>query len=226
MRVGTKGFAGVLALMLATVALAADPPRPVGLVEAVANAPAAKLSRFDYLYAGTTVDLRPAGALTVAWFDNCVVETFTGGQVRLEKARARVTGGKAERRMRPCPTSAVKLAPSRTEAGVAIKRVTPFAEGQWREITVRAERPTFVWPAGSEASVVVSFLDANPKMPVWRGTSTASSLTYAGPRLAPGAPYEVRVERAGAPVLTAVFSIDPALAVEDGSAAEVVPLGL
>ena len=237
MRRLTTGIAA--AVLAGGAALAADPPRPVGLVESVSNAPAAKVQRFDYVYAGSEIDLRPSGALTIAWFDSCVVETVTGGQVRLEKAKARVSsGGKTTQTTRACPTSALKLAPSRSEAGVAVKRVTPFEEGRWSEITVAAARPTFLWPAlpqargapppAESATVVVSFLDANPKREVWRGTASAARLAYPAnaPALIPGAPYEVVVERPGQPPLRAVFSVDPGAAFENQVLAQVVPLGL
>lgn len=234
MRRLTIGIAATV--MAGGVALAADPPRPVGLVESIANAPAAKVQRFDYLYAGSEIDLRPSGAVTIAWFDSCVVETVTGGQVRLDKARARVSsGGKATQTTRACPTSALKLAPSRSEAGVAVKRVTPFEEGRWSEITVATARPTFLWPAAPQArgaapaeqaaTVVVSFLDARPKQEVWRGDASTVRLEYPAdaPALIPGAPYEVLVQRTG---LRAVFSVDPGAAFDNQFLAQVVPLGL
>lgn len=224
---------GIVAAVLAGgAAIAADPPRPVAMVGAVSNAPAAKVQAFDYIYPGTEIDLRPSGALTIAWFDSCVLETVTGGQVRLEKARARVSsGGKATQTTRACPTSALKLAPSRSEAGVAVKRVTPFEEGRWSEITVAAARPTFLWPSAGppqNATVIVSYLDEAPKREVWRGTASAPRLEYpaAAPALTPGAPYEVVVERAGATPYRQVFSVDPGLTFENEALAKVVPLGL
>lgn len=213
----------------ATAAHAAD-PRPLALVETVENAPAAGVQPFDYLYPGAQVDLRPGGTATIAYFDSCVVETFRGGRIRVSKTEAKANGGQSSRVLRPCQTSALKLAPSRTEAGVAVKRVTPFEEGQWREIAVRGPRPLFVWPrveALKTATVSVYFLDAQPKTQVWRGQSDQFRLAYPddAPELKPGMPYEVVVEGAGAPLI-AVFSIDPELDLPEGALTSAIPLGL
>ncbi|MET0295562.1 MAG: hypothetical protein ABW042_11170 [Phenylobacterium sp.] len=219
-----------LGIFAAGAAQAAD-PRPLALVEQVENAPAASVRPFDYLYPGAEVDLRPSGTATIAYFDSCVVETFTGGRLKAGKDAVKTgAGGKASRVLRRCQTSALKLAPSRTEAGVAVKRVTPFDEARWREIATASARPLFVWPrteALKSAKVSIYFLDAQPKTEVWSGTSDQFRLEYPAdaPALAEGMPYEVVVQGAG-PALSTVFSIDPGLALDPGALNSAIPLGL
>lgn len=224
-----RWIAMAAALAFATPALAKDPP--LALVESVEGAAKAGVEAFDYVYPGDQVDLRPGGVLRLAYFRACLVDTFRGGVVRIAKDGAKTRGGETSRAARPCGTAALAVAGDGREAGVAVKRVTPFQGTGWRELAVSAERPTFVWPksqAAGEAKVRVYFLDAAPKTLVWSGSATQARLAYPedAPALAPGMPYEVAVEAPGGGVFSGVFSIDPGLGAPDGLLNTVVPLGL
>ena len=73
-----------------TMAWAAD-DRPLALVEHVDAAPDGGVQAFDYVYENDKIDLRPNGTLTIAYFDRCVVETITGGVVRMKDDGVKVT---------------------------------------------------------------------------------------------------------------------------------------
>ncbi len=218
------------ALAYATGAAAKD-ASPLALVESVENAPAARVAAYDYVYPGDEIDLRPGGAAQVAYFQACFVDAFQGGLVKITKDGARVSkGGKSTRQARPCETAALIAGGDGREAGVAVKRVTPFQGGGWRELTVRTARPVFTWPRtaeAGEAQVAVYALEASPKTLVWNGKAAGANLAYPedAPPLTRGLPYEVTVQGAKAKPLTAVFSVDPDLEEAGGLLNSVVPLG-
>ena len=222
----------MLGMLLApSVALAED--RPLALVEHV-TATAAEIGDFDYLYDDDKIDLRPNGELRIAYFDSCVVETITGGIVKLNKDKeAKVSkGGVVKREMRPCQTAALALSDESKEAAAAVKRVSPFDEREWREISIATMTPRFVWPHaeddGRVATVSIYLLEADPAELVWQGEADGHSLVYPedAPALETGLPYRVAITVDGKEQNAAVFSIDPGLEMPDGILTTAVPLGL
>lgn len=220
------------AAAMLTTAWAAD-DRPLALVEHVDAAPDGGVQAFDYVYENDKIDLRPNGTLTIAYFDRCVVETITGGVVRMKDDGIKVTKkGVSTQTERPCQTASLMLSEEAREAGVAVKRVTPFPEEEWREITVATERPTFIWPVDDDEdeslTLSVLLLEADPVEVVWEAPAEGTFLTYPddAPSLTPGLPYQVTVSQDGDIQTSAVFSIDPALELPDGPLTTAVPLGL
>ena len=207
--------------------------RPVALVEHISGASDAAIQAFDYVYKNDKIDLRPGGELRLAYFDNCETESFNGGLIKLKIDSAKITkGGVSTKEMRPCQTSALALSSKAREAGVSVKRVTPFPESEWREVSVVTATPRFIWPknedAETQANVRVYYLDSDPAELVWQGNSAAHQLVYPGeaPLLKIGMPYEVVISYEGEPVNSVVFSIDPNLELPDTPLANSVPLGL
>jgi len=120
--------------------------RPLALVEHV-DAPEAGVEAFDYVYANDKIDLRPDGELRLAYFDRCIVETFTGGVIKLKDDEAKISkGGASVQQARPCQTAALSVSADAREAGVSVKRVTPFSGAGWNEISVAVMTPRFIWP--------------------------------------------------------------------------------
>lgn len=220
-----------IACVLTGAAAAED--RPLGLVESVSAAPDADVQAFDYVYENDKIDLRPDGQLSIAYFDRCEVETFTGGVLKLKEDGAKISkGGVSTKEARPCQTASLLLSDEAREAGVAVKRISPFPEKEWREISVATTQPTFIWPAHGgapkSASVSVSLLEADPVKLIWQGQTDSHFLTYPedAPLLMPGMPYKVTVSYGGEDETSAVFSIDPGLELPDGMLTTAVPLGL
>ena len=235
-RFGAAILIAAAAQIAAGAAQAAD-DRPVAMVETIENAPDAAVFEFDYLYEGDRINLRPDGQMTVAYFDNCVVETFRGGVVRMRSGGARVTrGGSSTTTIRPCQTAALALDSQASEAGVAVKRVDKLGsllpEEAISELTIAAPRPIFVWPRDrvedGPATVRLYYLDATPKTLIWEAEVEGARIAYPedAPALARGMPYEVVASFASGPDLTAVFSIDPELDLPESPLANVIPLGL
>jgi hypothetical protein len=206
--------------------------RPLALVEHV-DAPEAEVQPFDYVYANDKIDLRPGGELRLAYFDRCIVETFTGGVIKLKNDDVKISkGGASVQEARPCQTAALSLSADAREAGVSVKRVSPFSGKDWQEVSIAVMTPRFIWPRYKEAetgaSVSVYLLEADPVQLVWQGAADGNYLVYPddAPGLIPGLPYRVIVSFGPKHQTSAVFSIDPQLELPDGLLTTAVPLGL
>ncbi|NNE41004.1 MAG: hypothetical protein HKN14_08810 [Marinicaulis sp.] len=223
-------IAAAVAALSPTLAVAED--RPLALVEHISGAPDAGVLAFDYVYEGDKIDLRPGGELRIAYFDNCKVLTITGGLVKLKDDRAKISkGGAGKLDDRPCQTASLSLDAKAREAGVAVKRVTPFPEEEWKEITVATATPRFVWPRtdnDSSASIEIYYLDAEPADLTWQSKTNSNQVVYPddAPSLKPGMPYEIIVSYNGKPHVAGVFSIDYGLELPDSPLTTTVPLGL
>jgi len=226
-----SGIAFVVCLGLTPGALYAE-DRPLALVEHVSTAPEAQLSEFDYVYRNEKIDLRPNGEIRLAYFDKCLVETITGGTVKLKDGGAKVSnGGVSKISSRPCHTAALAIDKDAREAGVSVKRISPFPEDAWRELSVAVSTPRFIWPApktGGLATVMVRYLDAKPPEVVWTGQTRDHYLAYPddAPPLKIGMPYEVSVTYDSKPEASGVFSFDPGLELPESPLATAIPLGL
>ncbi len=215
------------------IAAAAAEERPVALVEHIHGAPDAAVQAFDYVYKNDKIDLRPGGELRLAYFDNCETESFSGGLIKLKRDSAKISkGGVSTKAMRPCQTAALALSSDAREAGVSVKRVTPFPENEWREVSIATATPRFIWPANEDAEsnavVSVYYLDSNPAELVWQSQADARQLVYPedAPLLKIGMPYEVVISYDGEPVNSVVFSVDPNLDLPQSPLNNAVPLGL
>jgi hypothetical protein len=218
-------------ILLSVQSLPALAERPVALVESISNAPEAEVSAFDYVYRKDKIDLRPGGAVTLSYFDSCVVETVRGGVVKLKEDSAKVTkGGQSQKSQRPCQSGGVIVTAAMAEAGAAIKRLSPFESGRWREWTVR-DRPTFKWNtprrADGPTTLRVVFADADPTRAHWEGQTSAAFLDYPAdaPAFEIGRPYVVTAFFSNGDEVDGVFSVDPALEVPDTPISRLVHLG-
>lgn len=225
------------ATMIAIGSAAADDDRPLALVEFIADAPEASVFDFDYLYDGDKIDLRPDGQMIIAYFDNCIVETFQSGVVRIRDEGAKVSrGGSSTQTVRPCQTAALALNTEATEAGVAVKRVDKLGnllpEEAIKEITIAEARPRFVWPRertrGNPVQVRLNYLDAESKALVWETETAGAQIAYPddAPALERGMPYEIVVSFSRGDDLKAVFSVDPGLELPASPLSNVIPIGL
>jgi hypothetical protein len=212
---------------------AAGEDRPLALVEQVTAAAQTGLAAFDYVYENDKIDLRPDGKLSLAYFDRCEIETFTGGVLKLKADRTKISkGGVSTKQVRPCQTSALRLSQGAREAGVAVKRVSPFPKDEWREVSIAIANPTFIWPARKNqtgtATVNVLLLEADPVKNIWQGSTDNNYVKYpdTAPPLMPGLPYKVIITYQEGEETSTVFSFDPGLELPDGILTTAVPLGL
>jgi len=224
-------FVGALVFYGTPTALLAKEKRPVALVEVIENAPDAGVQNFDYVYNKNQIDLRPGGKTVLAYFDTCEVETFTGGLVKVKKDGAQSSkGGTSVKQTRPCRTAKVTLSQAAKEAGVSVKRISPFNTKDWREWALNNFQPLFKWPLDKKrkgpVDVKVYYADADPIQLIWQASTSDTYLSYPadGPALVTGMPYRVVVDYAKGKSVEAIFSIDPALELPPGPLNRLVPL--
>lgn len=238
---GRMGGVRALALALTVCALAAVAARaqtiqpfsaadPVAMVEEVDNAPGAGVEILDYVYADQEIELGARGALVLSYFESCVRETISGGHVKVGARKSRVRGGRVRAERGACEGETAIVTADASEAGGAVKRVTPFKAEEWREVTIKGARPIFKWKPGRRGAtveVLVANLDAEPIAIVWFGQTAKSYLAYppSAPALSVGLPYLVQITTPGGTPMVAVFSIDPWLDIADTAANRVVTVG-
>jgi hypothetical protein len=230
-RVPGKTMAAAIAVFWAGLGVPALADRPVALIESLSNAPEAEAQSFDYLYDNDKVDLRPGGTMTVSYFSNCIAETFTGGVAKFDEddGGSATKGGSSTQATRNCRTTQVAMTEEMAEAGAAVKRLTPFEESDWQEWTVRTA-PIFKWEqpkrADGPTTVRVEFMDAPAPSMVWEGTTTGSYLAFpeGGPVLQVGEPYRVVAHFSNGDEADGIFSVDPALEVDNTTQNRLVPL--
>lgn len=200
---------------------------PAALVEDIKGAAGAFVDTMDYVYPGQTIELGPSGHLVLSYFDSCVNETIDGGTVSVQENASAVSGGKIASRKLPCQTAKPVISAEASEAGASAKRLTPFAESDWQETTIKTDRPVFKWErSGGEASLALGTDGADGKT-IWQTTSTASFVAYPAnaPKLETGVAYRVVVTAADGQSASARFSIDPGLDVADTIANRTVAVG-
>ncbi len=219
----------LLALFAGYAPARADQKAPAAMVEAIDGAPNAGVAFLDYVYPGKVIDLGAGGTLTLAYFDTCLSETIKGGKVTVAKGASEVEGGDVSTKKVPCQGGKMVVTAETSEAGATVSRVTtPFAGQDWTEYTVTTPNPVFKWPAAAGAATLkIVFMDADPPKVVWERKVEGSHLAYPAdaPKLEIGLPYQVQLTRADAPMIAALFSIDPGLEGPDTVLSRVVPLG-
>jgi hypothetical protein len=224
------------ALVAAPVSLRAQTAQPfstadpVAMVEEVDNAPDAGVEMLDYVYADQDIDLGARGALVLSYFESCVRETITGGRVKVGPRQSRVRGGRLRSERGACEGETTIVTADASEAGGAVKRVTPFKQEEWQEVTIKGERPIFKWRPDRRAvqfQVMVVHLDAEPLRIIWQGQTKRTYLAYpaSAPRLEIGMPYLVQITNPSGQQIATVFSIDPWLDMADNAANRIVTIG-
>ena len=198
--------------------------RPIALIEKISNAPDSDLQDFDYAFEGDKIDLRPIGQIVLSYFDSCIVETVTGGQVKIQEDGSKVTkGGTSSLRLRKCRSAIVALDDDSKEAGASIKRVSPFPSDEWQEYALPSPHPVFKWQPPEKAkdtditTIKIFYVDANPTRLLWQGTTEGSYFAYPddAPSFDTGMPYRAVAELANGDAVSGVFSIDPNLEIPD-----------
>ncbi len=230
-RICVAALACVSVLASGSSLLWAKGKKPIALIESIIDAPASPFQAFDYVYNKNKIDLRPSGTVILSYFDTCVVETFTGGIVKIKKDGGHADkGGTSTQQVRPCRTARLALSKAAKEAGVSVKRVSPYDVEEWREWALNTDQPIFKWVYDKKikgpAQLTIYYLEADPIQPVWQAQTEASHLTYpaTAPALIPGMPYQAVVTFAKGKPAKAVFSVDPGLELPETPANRLVPL--
>ena len=204
-----------------------EPARPVAWVSALRGVtdPAAQL--YDYVAAGTTLDLGAQGEITLTYLTPCREESITGGIVRVNAAGPQVSGGPPARSRALSCRPLERLLPGKSPAA-RMAPEGPFDPGTWYEVTVNSAEPVFLWDSalGAPAQLAVVDLDAEDPREVWSAKAYSGSASYPheAPPIQQGRPYLIRATLEDGARYSAVFSYDPDLSYSSAPINALVPL--
>ena len=198
--------------------VAEQPAGPAaGLVRSAS--PELSLKAFQQVYPGQVIPLGVGGEIVISYFSSCMVETATGGNLKIGTLGGSDPAGKISSVRNACVPKPVVTASSNAEAGAVAERLSPFQPALWKETTVSSTEPRFEFKGQRGLGhALVTMLDAPAPTPIWQGDVRDGVLIYSAklPKLQPGRPYRIEVA-AGPRHWSATFSIDPGLKDPNGS---------
>jgi hypothetical protein len=203
--------APVLALLSAVLVTApARSADPVAIVEDVVGV-VKDVQAFDYLAAGTEVDLPPRVTLVVGYLKSCVRETITGAKLVIGAEQSTVHGGQVKRETVECDGGRMQLTANQAaKSGVMVFRGAPKPTGgpPPPQLTVFGVSPIFTLAAADRLEI--KRLDQSGQAPLdfpitkpRVGHGVVFDLAKQNVALAPGGTYQ-----ASSGAHSVVFKID------------------
>ncbi|MBI3516060.1 MAG: hypothetical protein HY060_18665, partial [Proteobacteria bacterium] len=199
---------------LAALAWAGAPPglaaEPAAIVEDV-QGPVKDVQPFDYVAAGTRIELPGRAILVLGYLKSCARETITGGKVTIGDDQSTVQGGEVKRERVECDGGRMQLTTAQaSKSGVMVFRGAskPAATPQ-PQVTIYGVSPIFTGDAAERLEIKrldtsgqapLDFPLAKPKA----GRGLAFDLAKQNVALAPGGLYQ-----ATSGGHTVVFRVDP-----------------
>ena len=206
-----------LLVAAAAAALALVGPRPASAAEPAAivedvQGAVKDLQPFDYLSAGTQVQLPPRATVILGYLKSCTRETVTGARIVIGTDQSTVEGGEVARERVECDGGRMQLTASQAgKSGVMVFRGTPKTAGgaPQPQLTVYGVSPIFTLAGAGRLEI--KRLDATGQPPLdfpvakpTGGHGVVVDLARQNVALAPGGIYQ-----ASSGVQTVVFRIDP-----------------
>ena len=204
----------LLAALVATAALAdgwaADPS---AIVEDVQGA-VKDVQVFDYLAAGTQVQLPARGVLVLGYLKSCARETITGGKVTVGTDQSAVEGGEVKRETVECDGGRMQLSTAQAaKSGVMVFRGQPKPaaqpQAQQPQVTIYGVSP--IVTAAHAERLEIKRLDSSGQAPLdfpvakpKPGHAVVVDLAKQNVVLAPGGIYQVSADGR-----SVVFKVDP-----------------
>lgn len=178
-------------------ATAGQAAQPVAIVEDI-DAPNAEVQFFDYVDAGTVIDLGASGTVTLGYFASCQRETITGGTVTVGGDGSEVANGQIKRERVECDGGGVQLAAAQTgKSGVLVFRKggqTGAANQPEPTTTIYATAPLIdVGAAVSASSLTVTRVDRPSESHTARVDGRLVDLAKMGVNLKPGGVYTAKL---------------------------------
>ena len=199
---------------LAVLAWAGAPPgwaaEPAAIVEDV-QGPVKDLQPFDYVVAGTRIELPARGVLVLGYLKSCARETITGGKVVIGEDQSTVEGGQVKRERVECDGGRMHLTTAQaSKSGAMVFRGAPKPTATPQpQVTVYGVSPIFTGDAAERLEIKrldtsgqapLDFPLAKPKA----GRGLVFDLAKQNVALAPGGLYQ-----ASSGGRTVVFKVDP-----------------
>jgi len=213
----------VIRSLLAAAALSTilGAARPVAAAEPAAaivedvQGPVKDVQPFDYLTAGTRLQLPPQGTLVLGYLKSCAREIITGAKIVIGTEQSAIDGGQVKRERVECDGGRMQLTASQaSKSGVMVFRGVPKPTstapgGPQPQFTVYGVSPIFTL-AGT-GRLEVKRLDATGQPPLdFAATKPAGARTAVvdlarqNVALAPGGIYQ-----ASSGAQSVVFKVDP-----------------
>ena len=197
-------FAALLSSLAASGAARAA--APVAIVQEI-TAPDTGLEFMAYAREGDTVALGRDGRLVLGYFESCIEETVTGGQVTVGVRQSSVVGGAVERRPVSCDGGGLAL----TEQQAARSGVIVFRKGAAASAvakpSIRLHGASPLLRADHAGTFAITRLDA-PAPPIeLAAPDGVADLARHGIVLAPGGIYRAELRMADG-IRARVFEVD------------------
>jgi len=202
------GAAAASALSGPRPATAAEPAAIVEDVQGVVK----DLQPFDYLAAGTQLQVPPRATLILGYLKSCARETITGAKVVVGTDQSAIEGGQVKREKVECDGGRMQLTANQAgKSGVMVFRGTPkpAAGGPQPQLIVYSVSPIFTLDGAGRLEI--KRLDATGQPPLdfplakpMVGHGVVIDLARQNVALAPGGVYQ-----ASSGARTVVFKVDP-----------------
>ena len=200
----TGAVLAALAWLVAPPARAAD---PAAIVEDVQGG-VKDVQVFDYVAAGTHIQLPARTVLVLGYLKSCARETITGGRVVVGAEQSTVEGGEVKRERVECDGGRMQLTTAQaSKSGAMVFRGAP--PRPQAQVTVYGVSPIFTGDGADR--IEIKRLDANGQAPLnfplakpKPGRGIVFDLATHDVRLVPGGLYQ-----ASSGARTVVFKVDP-----------------
>ncbi|MEJ0069148.1 MAG: hypothetical protein WDO24_10950 [Pseudomonadota bacterium] len=183
---------------------------PAAIVEDVVGV-VKDVQAFDYLTAGTPIQLPPRVTLVIGYLKSCVRETITGAKLVIGTEQSTVEGGQVKRETVECDGGRMQLTANQAaKSGVMVFRGTPRPAGAppAAQLTIFGASPIFTLAAADRLEIKrldqsgqppLDFALAKPRV----GHGVVFDLAKQNVALAPGGTYQ-----ASSGAQTVVFKVD------------------
>jgi hypothetical protein len=194
---------------MAASAASAQSAAPAALVEDV-SAGVTGVEAFDYVAAGTQIQLGGSGKLVLGYLASCQEEAIVGGTVTVGADQSTVAGGSVQRKTVACAGKPMQLtAEQSATSGGLVFRKPPPKNAPAPATAPAADRPRVIPSAGPVISVpkpgrvTIARVDAKAAPIVLDLSTKPVDLGKRGVRLAPGGTYQASYSSS-----SVVFQID------------------
>jgi hypothetical protein len=161
--------------------------RLTAIIQSIA-APSVNLRAFDVLSAGTKIKLQAGETIELGYFESCVVERITGGEIVVNERESWVVDGTLERSKTECANGGPAMEGAEADAAVVVVR----GAGTGKERVVAGSQPLLVTPGVKGGALAeIRRLDANEEPLTIQMADGVADLAASGQSLKSGGHYQI-----------------------------------
>jgi hypothetical protein len=172
---------------------------PVALVEEV-SPNIHGVSAYDYVSAGSQIDLGTEGRITLGYLAACAEETIQGGRLTVGNSGSTVAGGHLARQLVPCPVAIRPTPTESSQSGAMVFRAPPV-------VPIHTIYPIITLP--TPGRVVIKSVSGNAEQIELKTENRVIDLADKGTPLRSSTTY--RIEYAGRQIVVRVIATGTAL---------------